>query len=109
VWYGKDSLESNRAMAREVNEFGVRLASDHPGRYGLFASLPLPDTQGSLREIEYAFGTLKADGVGLWSNFDGRFLGDAGYAPVFEELNRRKAVVYVHPKRSMWRSLRMVR
>ena len=98
VWYGKDSFESNRAMAREMNEFGVRLASDHPGRYGLFASLPLPDTEGSLREIEYAFGMLKADGVGLWSNFDGRFLGDAGYTAVFEELNRRKAVAYVHPK-----------
>jgi predicted TIM-barrel fold metal-dependent hydrolase len=92
VWYGKDSVENNRAMAREMNEFGVRLATDHPGRYGLFASLPLPDAEGSLSEIEYAFATLKADGVGLWSNFDGRFLGDALYVPVFEELNRRRSV-----------------
>jgi 6-methylsalicylate decarboxylase len=98
IWYGKDTLENNRAMARAMNEFGARMGSDHPGRYGLFASLPLPDTDGSLKEIDYAFATLKADGAGLWSNFDGRFLGDAGYAPVFEELNRRKAVVYVHPK-----------
>ena len=78
VWYGKDTLANNRAMAREMNEFGTRMGTDHPGRFGLFASLPLPDPDGSLKEIEYAFGTLKADGVGLWSNFDGRFLGDPG-------------------------------
>ena len=98
VWYGKDTLANNRAIAREMNEFGTRMGTDHPGRFGLFASLPLPDPDGSLKEIEYAFGTLKADGVGLWSNFDGRFLGDSGYVPVLEELNRRKAVAYVHPK-----------
>ena len=98
VWYGKDTLNNNRAMAREMNEFGTRMGNDHKGRFGLFASLPLPDADGSLKEIEYAFGTLKADGVGLWSNFDGRFLGDPLYVPVLEELNRRKAAAYVHPK-----------
>ena len=98
VWYGRDTLDNNRAMAREMNEFGTRMGVDHKGRFGLFASLPLPDADGSLKEIEYAFGTLKADGVGLWSNFDGKFLGDPLYAPVLEELNRRKAVAYVHPK-----------
>ena len=97
-WYGKDSVESNRAIAREVNEFGARMVADHKGRFGFFASIGLPDTEGSLKEIAYSLDTLKADGILVWSNFDGRFLGDPGFLPAFEELNRRKAVVYIHPK-----------
>lgn len=96
VWNG--DVESSRVVTREVNDFGAGMVRDFPGRFGLFASVPLPDTDGSLKEIAYAFDTLHADGIGLWSNFDGRFLGDPGFAPVYEELNRRNAVVYVHPK-----------
>ena len=84
-------------LARSFNEFGARVGRDHPGRFGLFATLPMPDVDASLKEIEYAFDVLKADGVGLLTSYGDLWLGDPKLRPVFEELNRRKAVVYVHP------------
>lgn len=84
-------------VARESNEWARQLAKDHPGRFGVFAMLPMPYIDESLKEIEYAFDTLKADGVGMMTNYGDKWLGYAEFAPVFEELNRRKAVVYTHP------------
>jgi len=86
-----------RAFARETNEYGARQVSDHKGRFGLFAVLPLPDIDATLREVEYAFDTLRADGVGLLTSYGNRWLGDKDFEPVFDELNRRKAIVYSHP------------
>jgi predicted TIM-barrel fold metal-dependent hydrolase len=95
VHFGDDAAAQK--LARLVNDQGARLVQDHPSRFGLFASLPLPDVKGSLQEIEYAFDTLAADGVVMMSNARGTYLGDRTLDPVFEELNRRQAVVFMHP------------
>jgi predicted TIM-barrel fold metal-dependent hydrolase len=90
---GKDAAK----LAREGNEFMAQLARDHRGKYGVFATLPINHIDASLKEAEYAFDTLGVDGIGMMTNLGERWLGDPHYAPLFEELNRRKAVVFVHP------------
>ena len=95
VSFGDDALA--RRLARECNEYAARLASDHPGRFGSFAILPWPNADASLREIEYSLDTLKADGIGMLTNYGDKWFGDPYFAPIFEELNRRRAVIYTHP------------
>jgi predicted TIM-barrel fold metal-dependent hydrolase len=92
----KDSTLLQR-VARGCNDFAKQMSSDHPSRFGMLAALPLPDVSASLAEIAYALDVLRADGIALMTNYDGLYLGDAHFAPVFDELNRRKAVVFVHP------------
>jgi 6-methylsalicylate decarboxylase len=96
VWFYLGA-EKASDLARECNEFAAQVIRDHPGRFGLFATLSMLDIDGTLKELEYAFDTLKADGVGLQSNYGDKWLGNPVYKPVFDELNRRKTVVYVHP------------
>jgi predicted TIM-barrel fold metal-dependent hydrolase len=86
-----------RDAVRRFNEYASDLKRDHQGRFGLFAFLPLPEIDASLAEIAYALDTLKAEGIGITTSYAGKYPGDADFAPVFEELNRRRAIVYVHP------------
>jgi len=96
VWFDLGAAEANR-IARSCNDYAADMMRDHPGRFGLFATLSMLDIDATLKEIEYAIDTLKADGIGLQTSYGDKWLGHAAYRPVLEELNRRKAVVYVHP------------
>ncbi|OFW18254.1 MAG: hypothetical protein A3F69_05175 [Acidobacteria bacterium RIFCSPLOWO2_12_FULL_66_10] len=95
LWFG-DNQTTNR-IARACNEYGAKLVQQYPTRFGLFAAMPLPDIDATLKEIAYAYDVLKADGVGLFTSYGDTWLGNAAFRPVMEELNRRKAVVHVHP------------
>jgi predicted TIM-barrel fold metal-dependent hydrolase len=85
------------SLARAVNEFAADIVAKHPGRFGFFAMLPLPDVGASLAEIAYAMDALQADGIVITSNQSGIYPGDPRYEPVFAELGRREASLFVHP------------
>jgi predicted TIM-barrel fold metal-dependent hydrolase len=84
-------------IARECNEYAAQLARDFPGRFGHFATLPMPDIDACLKEMEYALDVLKMDGVDLRTSYGTRYLGDPEFAPIYQELERRKAIIYSHP------------
>ena len=86
-----------RGLVRSVNDFGAQLVRDHKGRHAQFGFITCRDVEGSLREIEYAFDTLGVSGIEMATSFGDLWPGDLAFAPVFEELNRRKALVYFHP------------
>jgi predicted TIM-barrel fold metal-dependent hydrolase len=89
--------KDTRGITREWNDYAASLVRDHPGRFGQFTMLPILDIEGSLREIEYSYDVLKADGINLMTSIGDKWLGDPYYDPIFAELDRRKAVVYTHP------------
>lgn len=91
------SGEAARALAKSVNQEQAEIVRRNPHRFGGFGILPLPDVDAALRELEHSLDVLKLDGVVLYTNINGIYLGDSRFDPLFDELNRRKAVVYVHP------------
>jgi 6-methylsalicylate decarboxylase len=89
--------DQGRKLARESNEYAAKTCGEQRGKLGFFTYIQLEDVEGALKEIEYGFDVLKAQGVGLFTSYGNRWLGDAQFDPVFAELDRRKAIVYVHP------------
>ncbi|CAM1508026.1 Fc.00g048740.m01.CDS01 [Cosmosporella sp. VM-42] len=99
---GNDALA--RETARKCNEFAADLKRRNPDKFGFWASLPLPDVQGSLAEIDYALDKLNADGVSVMTNAHGVYLGDAILDPIFAALNKRNATIFIHPTSPCLRS-----
>jgi predicted TIM-barrel fold metal-dependent hydrolase len=96
VWFD-DGAEAASKTARMCQDYAAEMRKDYPGRFGIFAPLSMMNIDATLKEVEHAFDVIKADGVNLQTNYGDKWLGDPVYKPVLEELNRRKAVVYVHP------------
>src|SRR6267154_434279 len=83
--------------AHSINEYGATLVRQHPMRFGMLASLPMDDVEAALSEIGFAFDQLGADGVVMVTNYGGNYLGNARFEPVFAELDKRSATVFLHP------------
>ena len=95
VYWGDASAAVH--WARHANEFMARIVQDDPQTFGAFASMPLPDTKGALQELEYALDVLKLDGVQIMSSFGNQYPGSPEFEEFFQELDRRKAIVHIHP------------
>ena len=96
LWFD-DGAEAASKTARLCQDYAAEMRKDYPGRFGIFAPLSMMDIDATLKEIEHAFDIVKADGINLQTNYSDKWLGNPVFKPVLEELNRRKAVVYVHP------------
>jgi predicted TIM-barrel fold metal-dependent hydrolase len=95
--YLYDGSDKAIKFARQANEYGAKAMQMNPKRFGFFASLPAKSVDATMKEIEYAFDTLKCDGVSLFTNTGDKWWGDPMFLPMFDELNRRKSPVFFHP------------
>ncbi len=93
-----DNTPKGREAVRRGNDYGAELVAKYPSKFGQFGGIPMPDVDGSLKEIEHMFDQLKVDGIGIYTNDNqGRWPGDPYFEPMWQELNRRNAIVYMHP------------
>ena len=86
-------------VVRATNEEAARIKREHPGRFMFCAALPLPDVDAAIREVAYALDTLGADGIKLATNVQGQYLGAPELDTLFAVLNKRHAVIILHPHR----------
>ncbi|MEN3263290.1 MAG: 6-methylsalicylate decarboxylase [Pseudonocardia sp.] len=84
-------------LARALNEEGARLCERNPGRFGFFATLPLPDVDAAVSELRYSLDVLRADGIVLETNHHGVYLGDPRLEPIYAEVSSRSSVAFIHP------------
>jgi predicted TIM-barrel fold metal-dependent hydrolase len=91
------TVEAQAKLCRSCNELSAGIVRQHPNRFGMFVNVPLPHLDHALKEAQYGLDTLQADGVAVFTNYQGRYLGDPAFDPFFAELNRRRAVLFVHP------------
>jgi 6-methylsalicylate decarboxylase len=95
-------VADRRATARAVNEYGAGLLADHGARFAVLGTSPMPDLVGTLDELRFLFDELHLDGFGVSTNYFGTYIGDDDFRPIYEELNARDAVVFVHPFNSAY-------
>ena len=95
IWYG--NIAQTKGLSRQCNDYLAGLAADYPGRFGGFGFLPLPDIDAAIAECERALDDLKLDGITLLTSIDDKYIGHPHFEPLYAELNRRKAVVFIHP------------
>src|SRR5271167_1911500 len=95
VHFGDDTAAAE--LGRHVNQFAADVTAEHQDRFAFFASLPLPCVDAAVDEVTYAMDTLGALGVVLMSNSAGVYLGDPALDPLWDVLDRRRGIVFVHP------------
>lgn len=92
-------VEFTKRLVRTCNETMAQYVADHPGKFGSMGFVSLPDVGAACRDVEYALDTLKMDGINLQSHTANRYLGDPEENELYAELDRRKAVIFLHPQR----------
>ena len=97
IYNGKKFEKISIEVARQINEEFSAICKKFPDKFGFVATIPMPSVEGSIEEIKFSTEKLGALGVKVASNSDGIYLGDEILDPIFEELNRKKSLVILHP------------
>ncbi|KAH7303838.1 hypothetical protein B0I35DRAFT_364299 [Stachybotrys elegans] len=96
-----ETPREQKLLARQVNEAAAAIRDLHPTRFGFFATLPCSNIDDGIEEARYTLDVLKADGVALLTSYNGMYLGHEQFGALWEELDNRSAVVFIHPATSI--------